>query len=608
MQKLSGPAAERNRIEVGIRVRRVVAGLNTTWRWIIRRDSRQPNLKSNLRPAGRFSPIDLKILVDEENVIDPLSSEQTQGIILLDEAAISAEIRRLSETDPYFAKRQVMAFVERVSIRVAHRMARAFSMDWGAPKDMIAEAIYFHVWTELFNLIPLRRLARSIAAKAKHKPMFVVLPKIELECLSLFKQTSELGPLMLCWALQELGCNVYLLSKDRVSERYPAITLHASSHIAPRGDGVNASVLPKERPIVAPEAMRGIDVLFDEVGDASILAGTLILQPLPRSTTFFLLGHEASEPHISVELQKEAQSDFAHLTQYSLRWPQDPLKFYIGHLLGPLFRSMAARAYSLVHDGAIKKAYVCDHLLLVSSIMAHAVKQCGGSVILWPHSSNPSNVDQRQPKYFDEVVVLTNSAKKAWERKFPDKPVQIRPRIMFPPQRKARDFDPSAPLTLVVVGTGSKTARLPVLRMESHIQTYRRFFSFVELASSFVRLKFKPRPGHEDEAWLRGNVVGSQAVVDIETNPITSLNYPNMILIIINHSSTALLEGIACAIPCMIVREQEFEDYVAVNTKVMPTGNADFIWTRITECRSEIVYNNLLQRQIDWLCQELSDR
>jgi hypothetical protein len=568
-----------------------------------------------------FKSSTLKILVDENNLINESNIDQIPGVILFDETSIASEIAKLSETDPFFARRNLFVFSESVTRRIAKRLAGELSSQWGAPADLIEEAIYFHLWTEMLTIIPVHRLARSIAQRARKCTVLINLPTLNLNCMELFLP-NQLEPLILCWALQRRGCDVYLLYKGRVTGSDIILTLNPSSFVfGPSGPGLDGEVVTKGCSILAAEGMRGVDLAIKEANDPIILSGTHVMEALPFHPTRFLMRPEDKVASISFVLRKRRR-DFIgwlrrtfqrdrvgikSLERYSTRWPEDPLSSYIRGFFGQHFGAILRRCQSFVMDAGIKKAYVCDHLFFGSAILAHAVKKQGGAVTLWPHSANPHTMFRRG-EYFDEVVVLTQGTKDLWSGKFPSKPVRVCPQIMFPPQKKAKAYDSSAPLTIILFGQSHSLVRFPLLRLESHIKTYRRFFSLHHADRDFVRLIYKPRDYRESASWLSNYVLTSSQNVEIEERPATQLDYPNMIFATINYGSTALLEGIACAVPCVIVREQNVTDYVILSDGIVPTGNAEFIWSVIKQCRDKEYYNSLLQKQISWFTnQTLSD-
>jgi hypothetical protein len=557
----------------------------------------------------RLKPSTLEILVDETNVINEANIDQIPGVMVFDDNSIASEIAKLSDTDPFFARSGIWTLPESAAHRIAKRLARELSLEWSAPKELIEEAIFFHLFTELLTIIPVHRLARAIAQRARKCMVLVNLPALNLSCMENFSP-NQLEPLILCWALQTRGCNVYLLYKGRVGGSHITLTLNPSPYVfGPSGPGPDREGVTKGCSVVAAEGMRGLDLVVKEANDPIVLSGTILFGALPIRRTLFLMHPEDKVASISFLFRKKHgdfigwlrrtfKRDQFSFKRYSARWPKDPLRSYFNGFLGQHFGTMMRHCQSFVSDAAIKKAYVCDHLFLGSAILAHAVKKHGGTVTLWPHSANPSI---RQREYFDEVVVLTRGAKDLWKCKFPTRPVRVCPQIMFTSQKKAKTYDPSAPLTIILFGGGHLLVRFPQLRIERHIKTYRRFFSLYYGDSDFVRVIFKPKDDvNESGSWLRDKVLRSSEIVEIEVRPPPQLDYPNMIFATIDFASTALLEGIACAVPCVIVREQNITDYVILSDGIVPTGNAEFIWSVIKKCRDREYYDTLLQKQINW--------
>jgi hypothetical protein len=549
----------------------------------------RPSMRTSQGVVETFEPHHLNVLADGANTVDLPNFCRSQSVILVDRSYITAQLKRMSEVDPYFSKRNVSGFVEKVAWRFARRISRVLATPWAAPKELIADAIFFHVWSELCTIIPIRRLARAIAAIAKISPVFVILPRIDLQCLKLWSD-NELEPFILCWSLQRRGCKTYLYTEANPSGPDPAITLRCRAIRFPYHLGIGS--------IVLSEGMRGLNVLFGEIERVDATSSDCTSSSV---RTPFASVSEYPETSLSMKLQSTMSSDFAPLGQYSISWPQEPVLAYFDHLLGPHFRSLLDRARFLVDNSTIQKAYICDHPFLGSSIFAYTIKERGGSVVLWPHSSSVDAVNtDRDRLYLDEAVVVTQAAKNAWRSKFRGMRIRIRPQIMFPSERVLRDFDSTKPLTVVIFAGAHFLARLPLFRVESHIQTYRRFFTFHRSVAECVHLKFKPKETWEDLDWFHSNFPEFSKTMDIETSPATQLNYPNMIFVTIGYGSTALLEGIACAVPCMVVKEQNFADYIDLSSKVVPIGDAETIWRLIIRSRDQTVYSQMLRAQIDW--------
>ena len=173
----------------------------------------------------------LTVLVDE-NIGDLSNSPYSRDVILLDEKSVTAELAHLSETDPYFSRSNVLGFVERVAHRIAWRLSGPFSAAWGAPREMVCEALQFQLWTELCTIIPLRRLARVISRREANKAVLIPLPRLDLECLKQW-ESNELEPLILCWALQKQGCRAYLVTKGPINVAELSIRLRPSIFALP---------------------------------------------------------------------------------------------------------------------------------------------------------------------------------------------------------------------------------------------------------------------------------------------------------------------------------------------------------------------------------------
>jgi hypothetical protein len=526
-------------------------------------------------------------------------------VLRLDDAYVAGEIARLYEADAKFRHDVAYSRLAKVARRTADRMARAFEDRWSAPRVMIAEAIYFQLLIQLCTVIPLRRLARELARRANGRPLLIVLPTLDLVCLE-FWSLNRLEPLILCWALQREGADAHLLYTGPSSGPALRLTFRASrSMLPPRGSNPSPLSALKGRPLLAPEGIRGVDAILQEIGAPGLLAGSVLLSALPPHPVLYLLEPSDPEPTIRLALLQNTEGRVRARDRFSTAWPADPLGLCFDRLLGPQFGTMVARARRLLPEAETTEAHVCDHLFLGSSILAHVARERGGRVTLWPHSANPIGVDVRDGKGFDEVVVVTRTAGKAWKSRFPGKPVHLRPRLLLPPQRTRAHVDPSAPLTVIVFSGTHFMLRVPMLHVERHIQTYRRFFSQYGGAAACARLRFKPKGEVKAEVeWLRRSGVASSPAFEIETASPTRLDHPNMIYLSIDYGSTALLEGIARGVPCMIVREQPIVDYTLLSEAVVPIGDAEAIWACIGRCRDPAHYERLARSQIDWLTAE----
>lgn len=81
----------------------------------------------------------------------------------------------------------------------------------------------------------------------------------------------------------------------------------------------------------------------------------------------------------------------------------------LDRLVGAIVQDISKLAVERVEEHGIGDLHVCDHLFLESALLAHAVKRRGGRVTLWPHSTNPVDVDHREPDEMDEIVAITHT-------------------------------------------------------------------------------------------------------------------------------------------------------------------------------------------------------
>ncbi|HKH19953.1 MAG TPA: hypothetical protein VKB53_03435, partial [Gammaproteobacteria bacterium] len=268
----------------------------------------------------------LTVLIDNEELIERSASDKREPILLIDEKYITAELLRLSETDAYFSRSNVMGFLEQVTLRVAHRMCKVLSAEWDVPKALIVEATYFHLFTELCSIIPLRRLARMIARTAANKLVLIKLSSLDLQCFKLGAPT-ELEPLILCWALQQRGCRAYLLAKGPVNGPELPIKLFPWVFALPPAGPPLPKLFAKGRPIIAPDGVRGLDLLVKEIPGASFLMSSHRLGsfaiPACRSTGI----GPSSHTECCIILQRESSTDFPSSISFSAPWPTEPLTF-----------------------------------------------------------------------------------------------------------------------------------------------------------------------------------------------------------------------------------------------------------------------------------------
>jgi hypothetical protein len=376
-------------------------------------------------------------------------------------------------------------------------------------------------------------------------------------------------------------------------ERASAIDIGASP-VRTHAEPASLSLRNRGSLIVA-DGIRGVEVILERTENRLVFVGAHIMHPITTRTFALPVDRLAARGSMSLSLMPdESEATSPGLRSlgevYSFQWPQDPLLTGFDQLLRPIFRACLDSARSFA-DGAVE-AHVCDHLFLQSAVVSHAVKECGGTVTLWPHSANASQWNFRCASGFDRIVVVRRATAAKWEGRFREKPVEIVPELLFPHGRAPAAIDPAVPLTVIVIGGACYLSLLPLFNVPAHCRTYRRFFALGDVFADRARVLFKPKL--ESPAWLAEVLGRDIGETPIETRRVVDLNHPNMILVTIDNGSTSMLEGIACGIPGIVVCEQE----------VVPTGDAEFAWEAIGRCRDAGHYSALIEKQRQWLNDE----
>jgi hypothetical protein len=519
---------------------------------------------------------------------------------LINGTHLRARVKEASATDPYFGRRNNVEFSESVTRRVALRVARALAQKWGEPASLIAEALYFQLWIELCSFLPIRRVAMRLVREVGARTFAVHLPTPEVE-LSEVWADSKLEPLMLAWALQKRGADVVLVTVG--VERASAIDIEASPVLT------QAASVPQSQQVhdglVHADGMRGVEVILKRLENPLVLVGGQLLRPIAFQTFALLVDRLAARGSLSMPLLPEVPEDMSPGLRtlgkvYSFQWPEDPLLTGLDRLLRPAFQAYLDSARTLV-DTAIE-AHVCDHLFLQSAVVSCAVKERSGTVTLWPHSANASQWNFRFASHFDRIVVVRRATAAKWQARFRHKPVEIVPELLLPRGRPLPTSDPTKPLTVIVLGGACYLSLLPLLNVPAHCRTYRRFFALSDVFADRARVVFKPKL--ESVAWLAEVLGRDISGAMIETRAVVDIDWPNMILVTIDNGSTGILEGIACGIPGIVVREQKLDDYSDLNPGAVPTGNAEFVWETIGRCCEVGYYAALIDKQRRWLDDE----
>jgi hypothetical protein len=273
----------------------------------------------------------------------------------------------------------------------------------------------------------------------------------------------------------------------------------------------------------------------------------------------------------------------------------------LGQLLADaLMRPTAAAgeaAARLVERAELREAHVCDHMFFESALIAHAVADRGGKVVVWPHSTNAVHVAARPASLVDEVVAMTSSAAAIWRKRFPAVPVKVSSGLMLRHPAGPRPLTPGGAITVVLFASAHRLNRMSILDIPVHADTYRRIFSGIARLGPGVRLLCKAKEGFESMQWLQQ--LAGPIALEAVTDTALAIDLPNLIYISVSFGSSALLEGLGRGIPCMVVREGCVEDYTGIEAPV-PIGDVEFILRTLCKCQDPVELDEMTRQQMAW--------
>lgn len=493
--------------------------------------------------------------------------------------------------------------------RIAKRLGSRLASSSTVSARAAAQAWLFTIWTEMCTIVPLRHLARDIARAAGNKTIFVPIEKLTFSCLN-YWYANEVEPIYLAVLLRHFGAKVCLVlqNQDASANEMPCHLEHL--RFVPHGGYLSTPVsalpdasLPKRTALVA-SGIRNIRELRSRNKEALTIQADWSMEIF--SADCGLYTRDELRANCIVVALEPIYSAFhsENISIYRAIFPNSSIQdLFYSMMEGPTIRA-AERADFLAKLYSIETVHVCEHAFFENSLFAEAVRKVGGSVIAWPHSANAANVFIREANDFSVVNCITQKAADDWTLHLPSQQIRIDSSIMLEPCDNPRVFSEHDPITIVVVAVGFNLVRLPLLDYTTHANSYKRFFSKLQNLRPGVRIIFKPREMSETHSWLC-ELLGESGYFDVTPDGPRHIEHPNMIFVCISFASTALLEGIARGIPCMIVRETEVLDYAYVDSSVVPTGSADYVIDTILKCANEAGYNSLVARQQQWYARQV---
>jgi hypothetical protein len=481
---------------------------------------------------------------------------------------------------------------------MANLLAKRYSEGWQIPGEVLSQALLLPIWTEIRTLLACRHVARELAIGTNSR-FLIPVRSTRFVCFN-YWGASDVASLYLAHELQRRGLDVALICEDAATGSSLDFTFVPSRAIQPLVQLWPFS-LGKKAPVLICEA----GIRQSKTGAAFVTSGLRLRQHHTMGRSLFgdALYSPFSRPRqapLTITLEKSDNDGEVRCYRGAF-----PSKF--AHRVLESFWANAAQkgwknALALVKRRETGHAFVCDHHFFESAIAAGAIKANGGKVTILPHSSVPVHLPFRTSGSFDAAIAVMQTGAKEWATAFPDKRIDAQPNRMLPPLSGKTCFDPTEPLTVVMIAGAHRLGALPLMKIATHKQTWQDFLAVPAALQSEIKLVFKPKPGWEDQVWFEREFPASSIPVrcTFEQSTIAELNYPNMVFVCMTTASSAILEGIARGVPALIASDQSAENYIAVEDSPVPILPAKKIWDQIRTLTCATEYDKLGAAQMNW--------
>jgi hypothetical protein len=242
------------------------------------------------------------------------------------------------------------------------------------------------------------------------------------------------------------------------------------------------------------------------------------------------------------------------------------------HVLGSFLAEAWRRTEDLVERWGVSEAHIADHHHVGSGLLAGAVRDRGGRVVVWPHSSNPVHVNARPAGSIHTAVAVTRGGAAQWRAAHPQADVEHAPDLMFDWAEQRAPVDPDGPLNVVLLGGKPMLGFTPFVDVVEHDRLVAAFVhGMLDLAQELpLQLWFKPKGGgRAGVGWLDSLVDGRRGYGILREHPLR-ISLPNLVFATVSLGSTAIYEGMSRGIPGMVVRDFDVSDYTTLGDKTVP--------------------------------------
>lgn len=559
-----------------------------------------------------------------------------------DDRRIAEESLRLADRDRWpegFAETDLLSEQAwEASLEFARHRAERI----GISDETLARAVFHFVKNELCLKLPADRIAEEIVATRDGGPVFVELPSLTISYLSGYA-SSRFQQVYLYAALRRLGCNVFLVRfpTQRRPRRRPRLGGDATETLVfkPQASGLRPQFraveeAPETSRVLVPAGLRSVSGVLEMVEPAIVVNSGSVIKGLAYDRSvrqgFDFPVHAELHPHadvlpnFAIDLRPRRwwvrsssgltgtdvhpkDSAVAEARLMHARLPPGDWFDLLSRALLPYFSHYVRHADDFLAEHGVDEIHIGDYVYAEPTLLASRVKRRGGTVNVWPHSTNPVHVQYHDAAMIDSARAVTRTGAARWRERLPNATVEQAPQLMLRRPEASVTWQPGEPLSVVVIGGRSKLRNLPILDIAAHEQTYRDLFTAMAplVDGGLIRVYFKPRGlTGEHEQWL-DTVVGRTAGWSRVLAHPNRIALENPLFMSVSVSSSALLEGVVRGIPGVVVRGGYARDYITADNGSVEELSVSTVDERLTRLSTEASWTTLRNAQMASLDGEL---
>lgn len=471
-------------------------------------------------------------------------------------------------------------FSERASELISKKIAKTQFQLAGIDEKIIAQALWFLVWTELCNIIPIRSAIKNASKSLHGRIILIPIHSEQLCALELWVENPDLLPLLLYSELAKMGYEVLLVMPPE--NEFSKIEVKINPNI------VGSYIFIKNNSLFCPKSTRGTKKVLE-----SVFLGSNKEHPLNRYT-LSLSDHNMQS--ISLTL-REAMLELDHIKVAVKQTTEtlSQLNEMLGRELLNVMRLVRDSANNLINQHSIKEANICDHLFLDTAIVAGCVRSRSGKVHLWPHSSSMSLYPHH--KLVPAKITRIYKDKETKHPKLRSTKFNIRSDLMLSKPSKIFKFEEGEKQNIVIISGAAKINQMPMFDIDAHEQTVINLLNGLKLREEYVNIFVRPKGHWTSISWFQQFC--NTNLHEAPKSP-ADIDLPNMTFLCISQSSTALLEGVGRGIPGLFINEIDAYDPVKLDKIYFPALHTEKALQIIDSFNDPEKYKEYWHNQSGW--------